>query len=522
MSSSFVPAPIGGINRVAPPTQLQPNQARQLDNYFIYDWGIRERGPAAFIDSADYQANTGIFSFTSKALELTLFVKEVGSGTLKVYESDGTISDIGDFQTDASYQDGVGFSDHRFYDAFIYKGHVMVCFPHGGYVLQWRMSDDEFSAYNIIGGPGPGYNRAFTGAFVTGFAFKNRAYFLASKDVNLYYGGVGAISGSTSTFDISEFFQRGNYLTWGASWSYNQGDINDELLVVGNDAGEVFIYSGDYPGADNWGLITRIDIPTPLRKNAEGGIEQQFTHIVKVGQDVLIPTTRGIVSLSRVVAGRERGESYYIISRNLGPVIYGYKPAISRVKPFVYYIGEGGVYVLNYERGAWSRITLDTNYTAGAFQSLSCSGPPLNVSEENTASSFLLIGEYGANGSGLWRIDEDDLVGDANANYVWKTPFFDFGTEKQKQSRQVRVISRDMGEDGVKNSVGISVDLDDSVVGNTDTRTETVSDQNYIVQELEPPGCGEYISYVWSKTGDADQANEIAGFRAFYDKGGEY
>lgn len=514
MKGVFVPPPIDGINKVTPPTQLRPTEARDLENYFIYDWGIRERGASEFTAFSD-QSVTGptyMESFTGLTQPGTLI--STGAKVLR-YDDDETFTTL---ETQ---------STNQFYNACQYKKKIFCPQPQTATAkigVYDTVAETWSSTSFTLGSVKPSYC----------FVFKDRIYVLdatsspGTGSATVYYGAVGAVTGSfDGSFDVSEFFERGRKLTWGTQWSYNEGDRNASLFVVGNDAGEVFIYSGDYPAADNWYLVTRVTIPTPLNSLGTLAAQADYGNVkpLVVGQDVLINTVRGVVSLARVVSGREQGESYYSLSRNLGPVLQGYTPSVSYISPFAYFLGEdSAIYVLNYERGAWSRLSITKDSTDGVLMQVTCSTTPSTVSSSNALSSYLLIAEKkGTTGSyGIHRINESDLVADSSASYKWKTPFFDFGSYKQKHNKLVRVITRDIAETSVSNSVAISVDLDEMTVGNTDTKTDTVSDDRYTVQDLEPPGCGEYLSYAFSKTGSASAQNEIAGFRVLYEEGGVY
>jgi len=168
---------------------------------------------------------------------------------------------------------------------------------------------------------------------------------------------------------------------------------------------------------------------------------------------------------------------------------------------------KGQVYVLNYERGAWSKFPSLTG-NAKTVTCISCSAAPID-GLAHSPSSYVLFGLSDGN---FVRINESDvLTADSNATYTWHTPFFDFGTTEEKLLSKVDIICKDLNSTSISNTVGTSVDYDDGTTNPTDTRTTTVSSTNYILQELAPPGVGEVISLKFSKTGSASAQNEIAG-----------
>ena len=53
LESKTIPFPSDGLNLIAAPDQFLPTEARILDNYFIFDWGIRERSKIYTVNTPD-------------------------------------------------------------------------------------------------------------------------------------------------------------------------------------------------------------------------------------------------------------------------------------------------------------------------------------------------------------------------------------------------------------------------------------------------------------------------------------
>ena len=53
LESKTIPFPSDGLNLIASPDQFLPTEARILDNYFIFDWGIRERSSITTVNTPD-------------------------------------------------------------------------------------------------------------------------------------------------------------------------------------------------------------------------------------------------------------------------------------------------------------------------------------------------------------------------------------------------------------------------------------------------------------------------------------
>lgn len=489
--SVYVPAPTDGLNLISPPTEFLPTEARQLDNYYIYDWGIRERGASTSYNTADGIAPNHMASYT--AFGGTTQKTLVGTGSnLYIYAS-GSLSLV--------EANGSTFS-------FPYKNNIFICWTdasaHSTYVGAYDYITESLTTKAIALGV------ATYAKF--GFAYKNRLYIglRNTKGKSIRYGGVAAIAGSfTDEFDFSTIFQGGGVLSWGSSWAYNQGVSTEELFVVGNDTGEVLVYSGDYPAAANWQLVGRADIPAPV-KNADGN-----GSVLKSGQDLLVSTVRGVISLQQVFAGRNEDAAYYSISGKLGPVIRSGLAARSINYPFAYFPGGADLWVLNYERGAWSKFP---SLTAGTITSVGCAAQS-EAYVNSQPSSYLLVGTSDAK---VIRIVESDIVASSSLTYTYKTAFFDFGSSNQKNLKLIRTLGRDINSNSFNNTVVSSNSFDDSTAGTAVSKATAVSSQKYVLQELAPGGTGQWLSLNYSKTGSNSAMNEISGTSIFYEEGGVY
>jgi hypothetical protein len=491
IKSQFFPHPIDGLNLVSPPTDGKPTEALKLDNYYIYDWGIRERGTLTHVDmptGGDYARVMSSFASSTYPTGAWLI-----AGAANVYKYDGTTF------TEITTVDAVNTVSGM----FNFNKVIFMCDSFTNEIHSYTLSTDAYADTSFTGGPANP---------IHGFAFKNRCYILGNRNSNIYYGNVAAVSGALNgPYDVGQFFQLGNGLTWGCSWPYNQGVTNDELMVLGNDAGEVFIYSGNSPAEANWQLVARARIPSPYgRLSQTAGIQVPF---IKLGQDILISTVRGVISLQKIFAGRkdDSDSDYYSVSNNLGYVINQASPDRSSVYPFAYFGGgTKDMYVLNYERGAWSKFP---NVATTAIKSICVSAPAIDGAGSmggSPGNSYVLIGD--SNG-GFWKLNEGATVADSAVQYNWQTVYSDFGSPNIKTSLRQKVIARDMASTSVQNGIGIFSDFDNVNFSVVDNQTTPVSSTDYEIQELRPAHSGSrWISYGWSKNGSASAMNEMAGF----------
>lgn len=495
LKAQFIPPPIDGLNLISDPLSGKPTECRQLDNYFIYDWGIRERGAVTQYAMPDGGPCVAVFPFTSLSQRAVLV-----SSNANTYVFSGTTFSA---SKEAAYFTG----------AFAFNQKVFLPHPGGLTVGTYDLLTDGYVATS--------FTLPATFAAFGGCAYKNRCYFWDSSGVNakIAYGDVDAITGAMKTFPIGSVFQNGTIPAFCSSWSYNQGINNDELFVIGNNAGEILVYSGDYPAAANWQLVTRVQLSAPLFPISLGGAFT--TSALRVGQDLIINTARGAISLSQVLAGRRDEDALYSISRKLGPVLGGMFTSRSVNYPFSYFGGASGeVYVLNHERGAWSKFT--SFLSAGEL--LVCSGSSASaLSTTLPVSSDVYFGasNAGLSAGHLYKIVESATAADSTATYTWATNFLNFDSPLKKRSVHLDVLSRDMASTSVSNSVTTLADFNETVAGAAGTGTKTVSSTAYITQRLTPAqNPAQWLSYKFSKTGSASAMNEIAGFNAAYEEGG--
>lgn len=481
MKPFFLPAPIDGINLRKAPHELALTEARELENYLIFDWGIREAGNTGTLTNPGTAAKPvkTIIPFKS----VTGTAKQLICTDSKVYV---TSSSSWGSTTDKTGALTITLGTWQ-YEYFNKK-----IFLHNG--------TDDALVYDIAGDTLAA--SGFTGlspddqVLICPWNYKNRLYSIEQSNPRFAYTNTNdAVSGAMTLIDLAPVLLQTGPLLFGTGWSVNQGLSNEELCVFVSAMGDVLVYSGDNPSADNWQLVNRVSIPMPIGNRA----------FLRFGQDVLIVTARGVVSLARVIAAQEKKEEYFVVSSKLGNSFSGanVKPAVDPRQPFIYFAGAsaGVIYVLNYERGAWStlRLPATTINTFGFFDS-------------GTEGQYLIAGM--SDGS---VIRLDDSGGNTMA-HTWRPGYFDFGTPAKKQITAVRVVGRNIsGADQFSNTVNIGLEFLETLPA--DTRTTTGIGTFYTYQELQPPGIGKFICPVFAKASTGER-NEINGAEIYYEEGG--
>jgi len=122
-------------------------------------------------------------------------------------------------------------------------------------------------------------------------AFKSRLYFIEKNTQSAWYGGLNAITGALTEYDMSGVCNFGGTLVGMGTITNDGGEGVDDFLCFFFSSGEVAVYAGSDPAASNWALKGVFHIGAPINKRA----------IAKVGSDVVLVTQDGYVALTDVL-----------------------------------------------------------------------------------------------------------------------------------------------------------------------------------------------------------------------------
>lgn len=123
------------------------------------------------------------------------------------------------------------------------------------------------------------------------WVYKQRLYFIEKDSLNAWYLPVDQVGGELTLLPLGGVFVRGGVLTWGQSWSLDNGGSGglSEQCVFTTTEGEVAAYQGLSPDVDQgWTKVGVYRIGRPMGKKA----------FIRAGGDIVIATTVGFISLA--------------------------------------------------------------------------------------------------------------------------------------------------------------------------------------------------------------------------------
>lgn len=277
-----VPAPVGGWNARDPLDNMAPEDAVLLDNWLPLDGVcVTRRG---FTEASD--GGTGTVK-TLVEYNYGTTRKLLGAEGGNIYDYSGaTASSLASSFTEDAWQTA-NFNGNTF-------------FVNGADTLQ------------VYNGSTCG-NGSFTGVtqadLVNVTVFKSRLYFVEKDTQSFWYGGVNAVAGALTKFDLAQVAGFGGNLIALAVLNIDGGDGVDDLLCCIMSSGAVIVYQGTDPGSD-FAQVGVFYIGEPLG----------YRCIVKYAGDIIIITNRGYSKLSEIIRVGEAVSSRTLSDRIVNAV----------------------------------------------------------------------------------------------------------------------------------------------------------------------------------------------------------
>lgn len=120
------------------------------------------------------------------------------------------------------------------------------------------------------------------------FVFKNRLYWIEKDTQAFWYGGISAVTGTLTKFDLSVVGQYGGKLVALGSMTVDAGDGVDDLFVAFMSSGDVLVYQGTDPSSD-FALVGRYRLGSPIGSRC----------LVNYGGELVAITNDGYIPVSQ-------------------------------------------------------------------------------------------------------------------------------------------------------------------------------------------------------------------------------
>jgi hypothetical protein len=286
-----VPSPTGGWNAVDSQSNMKPDQAITLDNWFPTAKDVRVRR------GYELHAN-GMGSGVVESLLIYNGVTVVGS---KMFAATGGV--IYDVSAGGAGSSSVtGLSSNRWqYANFTTSGgkFLWICngvdAPRHFDGTTWAtpsLTVTTFSASDIVN-----VN-----------AHKNRLWFVFKDSTVAGYLATGAVAGTVTNFELGGLLTKGGYLVAMATWTKDGGAGEDDLAVFISSRGQVAVYAGTDPAsAVTWQLVGVFDLGAPIGRRC----------FAKVAGDVALVNIDGVLPLSKALVTDRGAAAGVAITRNI-------------------------------------------------------------------------------------------------------------------------------------------------------------------------------------------------------------
>jgi hypothetical protein len=273
-----------------------------------------------------------------------------------------------------------------------------------------------------------------------------RLWFAQTGTLKAWYLGVSSIAGAATSIDLGPHSKLGGYLMAIASWTRDGGSGMEDLGVFLTSKGELHIFSGTDPSsADTWAKVGTFKVAEPIGRRC----------FIKVGGDIGILTTQGLIPLSGVLNRAESAQARVAITdkiRRAFSEAYDDAETAANWQVQEYPVGKLLIinvptvedtssmqFVMNSNTGAWCRFTgINANCWALKGTDLFFGAPDGNVYRYSSTT--------------------DD---GANIEGVAVHAFSKFGTDRTKYFKRIRPLI--FGPTGYRPAVGLALDYSEEM-----------------------------------------------------------
>lgn len=272
-------------------------------------------------------------------------------------------------------------------------------------------------------------------------AYKNRMYFAVNDTLTYKYSGIQEIAGNLKTEDLSSIFKQGGRIVNIAVWTQNAGTGMANLICFFTSEGEVAVYNGLSPEADDWELVGVFRISKPIGLNCT----------CQLGGDIIVITQDGFLPLSEVLS-QDRANKVEI-SDKINPIVEG--------KNFnaiwgIYWYSKRGWLIIN-------APSKDTGYSHEQIVLVRNTGGWCRFTGWD-AFSFATLNDnlYFCNGTGIYQADIGTSDNGKKITYYLQKAYSQLDIPEVKQVLLVKERNTTLGQETIGTRIGVDFKLEDS------------------------------------------------------------
>lgn len=291
--SKKLPVPTGGLNAVSPLTEMPPEDAILLDNWFPQlRWIEIRRGHVEHCDT----------TVAGEAIEsLMAYNAEAGSNDKLFAAVTTTIRDV----TTSTPSTAVSTLTNARWQ------HINFGTSAGNFLLCVNGADGVRS-YNGAAWATQTITGVTAANLIHIAGFKARVWFVEKDSLDAWFLPPDSVAGLATRFPLAGTMKKGGSLMAIATWSLDGGDGPDDRIAFISTEGEVAVYAGTDPtNAASFVLQGVYEIGAPIGRRC----------FFKIGGDVAIICIDGVVPLSKAMVIERASTIAVAISAKIQPLL---------------------------------------------------------------------------------------------------------------------------------------------------------------------------------------------------------
>ena len=338
-----IPAPIMGLNKEDPVSAMNPLYAVRMDNYIPMDNYVELRPGYSMY----YQFESGKIK-TLSSYHYPSYNKffAVVNGKIWDITSATNVTDMGVTLTN-DYCQTVQYKNYLYFMNGNDTPKAFYVDNNGEeHIGDWGFTGTNLNASKIIAGT----------------VSKEFLWFIEENTLTVWYSSVaGSISGTLSSFDLSQIAKYGGKLLAIANWTIDGGTGIDDYTAFITSEGEVLVYAGTNPSeATAWELKGSYKIAKPIG----------YRCTMQYQGDIVIITQDGYFPMGKALATANAGDSLVAFSSKIRGLVIertsqnknrqGWQGIIYTKKGYAIFnvpvAEQFEQHVININSGAWCRF----------------------------------------------------------------------------------------------------------------------------------------------------------------------